>query len=435
MQHVNKHVPLAYMDEIFHVPQTQAYCDGRYTEWNNKITTLPGLLVERNLCPFVSHMVFGSECRRYLLAALPSTIFGRCTVNALRAINASISIALLVVMLQIDATRRAPRGLVAALGDWLAPTVAFFHFMFYTDTCALLFVMLCFWLAVRCRRVGAGALCGAFAVLARQTNVVWVLFVAGMCVLDDFERSRPSSTSPLAFVQFVSRQFGALVRRYWSFALVALLFVVFVVVNGSIVVGDKENHKASRHFAQLAYAAVFVLAHTALGALRWRHVVALAQPRRLLSLVFVSILLGVLVFYFSEPHPFLLADNRHYTFYLWRRVLDRHGVYWRAIALGPMASVAVHLLYEMLRDGGEMSALKCALLFGASAATLIPSPLLEPRYFTVLLVMTRVHLAPSSAWRSGLETALFAAVTAITLWVFVHKPMIGDDGELNRFMW
>jgi hypothetical protein len=50
----------------------------------------------------------------------------------------------------------------------------------------------------------------------------------------------------------------------------------------------------------------------------------------------------------------------------------------------------------MLRDGGEMSALACALLFGASAATLIPSPLLEPRYFTVLLVMTRVHLAPAS---------------------------------------
>jgi ABC-type spermidine/putrescine transport system permease subunit I len=77
------------------------------------------------------------------------------------------------------------------------------------------------------------------------------------------------------------------------------------------------------------------LAHTALGALRWRHVVALAQPRRCALIVFaVAGVLGVLVYHFSEPHPFLLADNRHYTFYLWRRVLDRHGVYWRAVVLG-----------------------------------------------------------------------------------------------------
>lgn len=31
------------MDEIFHVQQTQTYCDGRFSEWNQKITTFPGL--------------------------------------------------------------------------------------------------------------------------------------------------------------------------------------------------------------------------------------------------------------------------------------------------------------------------------------------------------------------------------------------------------
>ncbi|XP_060699173.1 dol-P-Glc:Glc(2)Man(9)GlcNAc(2)-PP-Dol alpha-1,2-glucosyltransferase isoform X2 [Hemiscyllium ocellatum] len=32
-----------YMDEIFHVPQAQRYCDGRFSEWDPMITTLPGL--------------------------------------------------------------------------------------------------------------------------------------------------------------------------------------------------------------------------------------------------------------------------------------------------------------------------------------------------------------------------------------------------------
>ena len=32
-------------DEIFHVPQTQKYCRGLFTEWDPKITTFPGLYV------------------------------------------------------------------------------------------------------------------------------------------------------------------------------------------------------------------------------------------------------------------------------------------------------------------------------------------------------------------------------------------------------
>ncbi|KAF5906796.1 putative Dol-P-Glc:Glc(2)Man(9)GlcNAc(2)-PP-Dol alpha-1,2-glucosyltransferase, partial [Clarias magur] len=31
------------MDEIFHVPQAQKYCDGKFNEWDPMITTLPGL--------------------------------------------------------------------------------------------------------------------------------------------------------------------------------------------------------------------------------------------------------------------------------------------------------------------------------------------------------------------------------------------------------
>ena len=35
--------PHPYMDEIFHIPQAQKYCNGTYDEWDPKITTLPGL--------------------------------------------------------------------------------------------------------------------------------------------------------------------------------------------------------------------------------------------------------------------------------------------------------------------------------------------------------------------------------------------------------
>jgi alpha-1,2-glucosyltransferase len=40
---INKEVKESYMDEIFHIPQAQAYCKNQFSEWNNKITTFPGL--------------------------------------------------------------------------------------------------------------------------------------------------------------------------------------------------------------------------------------------------------------------------------------------------------------------------------------------------------------------------------------------------------
>lgn len=36
-------VPEPYLDEVFHVPQALAYCEGRYGVWDPKLTTPPGL--------------------------------------------------------------------------------------------------------------------------------------------------------------------------------------------------------------------------------------------------------------------------------------------------------------------------------------------------------------------------------------------------------
>lgn len=38
-------VPEPYLDEFFHIPQAQKYCELRWDEWDDKITTPPGLYV------------------------------------------------------------------------------------------------------------------------------------------------------------------------------------------------------------------------------------------------------------------------------------------------------------------------------------------------------------------------------------------------------
>ena len=53
-QLVANKVPEPYMDEIFHVPQAQRYCEHRFNEWDNKITTLPGLYLTSLFTNFIA---------------------------------------------------------------------------------------------------------------------------------------------------------------------------------------------------------------------------------------------------------------------------------------------------------------------------------------------------------------------------------------------
>jgi hypothetical protein len=52
---------MAIQDEVFHIPQAQAYCKGRWGHWDDKITTPPGLYV------------LGPVLRRYVSGAMVLT--------------------------------------------------------------------------------------------------------------------------------------------------------------------------------------------------------------------------------------------------------------------------------------------------------------------------------------------------------------------------
>lgn len=41
----------AHQDEVFHIPQAQKYCESKWLEWDDKITTPPGLYVLSYLSP------------------------------------------------------------------------------------------------------------------------------------------------------------------------------------------------------------------------------------------------------------------------------------------------------------------------------------------------------------------------------------------------
>ncbi|KAJ1726927.1 glucosyltransferase [Coemansia biformis] len=436
MRRVDAMVHEPYMDEMFHIPQAQRYCRGEFGAWDPKLTTPPGL--------YLASLALVAGARALGLSRAP------CSVGGLRAANWALSLALfwtlygLVRRLHRDLSAWATAAATLALA--LFPLSFFFHHLFYTDTASLLLVLLTYLLSLHRRHALAG-LAGAASLWMRQTNVVWVALIGASAALHWLQSrhgiARPGDSLACSLAQlgrWAVRLSGAdvpLFRLLAPYVLVAALFAVFVVVNGGIVLGDKAHHQAGVHVPQLLYFCAYLAAMAAPAVLPAADPRALARaaarsPVRSAALILaLSAAMAVGIARYTVEHPFLLSDNRHYTFYIWKDIFRRH---WAARYLAIPAYL--YAVVAVQRSLGHMPALWQIALLLCTAAVLIPSPLLEFRYFTAPYYFARLHMPLAPSWRyATLELLWFATINAATIWMFLYRPFETEPGCLQRFMW
>ena len=70
-------------------------------------------------------------------------------------------------------------------------------------------------------------------------------------------------------------------------------------------------------------------------------------------------------------------------------------------------------------------------------ANLSPQLLLEFRYFTIPFLIYRLHISPKSWTKLIVETALFAAVNAASIYIFLEKRFKweSEPDAWQRIMW
>ena len=87
----------------------------------------------------------------------------------------------------------------------------------------------------------------------RQTNILWIVFIAGSAFFRSFEHTKlsPFSTS-LGLSAKILTLFSLLVPL-WPYVAVGTTFALFLVWNGSVVVGDKTHHQMHLHLPQIFY--------------------------------------------------------------------------------------------------------------------------------------------------------------------------------------
>ncbi|KOS22841.1 Dol-P-Glc:Glc(2)Man(9)GlcNAc(2)-PP-Dol alpha-1 [Escovopsis weberi] len=542
----------------------QKYCQGRFTEWDDKITTPPGLY-------WISILIPQAAKSSGLIAS-----YG-CDPGTLRATNA---IGLLVLShiavlcrREIEARHdggpegeaRAGAGAVSSyalhtgFNIALFPLLFFFSGLYYTDVVSTAVVLLA--LLNHLVRVGRERnsfasdlltlVLGMASLAMRQTNVFWVVvFMGGLEAVQAVKTLRPGnaipqgpsgepSESPMSDLKgYASGQVHDLplhqawpegnlavaalcnpmriLRRIWPHVAILLSFSGFVSWNGGVVLGDKSNHVATIHLAQMLYVWAFfaffslpLLVPLALQLLR----TILARPPRGIvaktaafykarALWLVCLAAGValsaaVVRHNTIVHPFTLADNRHYMFYVFRYTIRRapwiryalilpytlsRWMVWATLAgsapaqgettasKGPHKNATSSSSRKPTQADGPANAVPSStalMLLLATALSLVTAPLVEPRYFIIPWVLWRLHVP---AWSIGrgegggggsardsvlrslagrydvrlvLETAWFAAINAATGYVFLMRPYVWraedggelDGGRLQRFMW
>ncbi|PQQ06855.1 dol-P-Glc:Glc(2)Man(9)GlcNAc(2)-PP-Dol alpha-1 2-glucosyltransferase isoform X1 [Prunus yedoensis var. nudiflora] len=352
---VNQIVPEPYMDEIFHVPQAQQYCKGNFRSWDPMITTPPGLY--------------------YLSLAHVAYLFPG------------------IVLVYEIITHLRP-----ALDERKAT--------FYA-------VVLACTLSIAWR----------LTVVIRQTNIVWMLFVCCCEVINitlggqrdkidvddtDFSIRKNVELTPANSITLGSNlrkrklrssvdngihlmstrsvssekltsgfldEIKAIFLRLWQMKLEALVsfspfilvlaaFIAFVRWNGSVVLGAKEAHAVSPHFTQIMYFGLFsaLMAPMHCSLSQAVDLFRSVWRNKFLTLFQLSLALGsgfISVHFFSIAHPYLLADNRHYPFYLWRKVIKAHwevseedlgaGIFLgNYCSFGSSATNRVQILYHSL---------------------------------------------------------------------------------------
>ncbi|OAP59964.1 hypothetical protein AYL99_04966 [Fonsecaea erecta] len=509
---VNQFVPEPYLDEYFHIPQAQAYWLGKWSQWDPKITTPPGLYVFSYAVNAVRDFFSKEELK-------PS-------VNEWRFTNVLLLYLLLVALYVLAAVGRKAVHHESVLQREFSivcfPLIFFFSGIYYTDLFSVFTVILSeiLWATgtgsqgpVKVLFQALHFVAGLVSLSTRQTNIFWVaVYLGGLQVVESVKQrvgAREVHDPPVSEAYFedfpitsISLTQSAvsivpqLLLDLWPQLSLLAAFAAFVVWNGGVVLGDRDNHIATIHLAQMLYiwpAIVFFSWPVLLPLFSDLQRLRQRLPRVTTSLSFLLLMLAVVRFN-TIIHPFTLADNRHYTFYVFA-ILRKHWliryaavpVYYlcACMALGSLGgatdttrspSKSARILYG--DDTVRVSFILVWLV--ATSLSLMAAPLVEPRYFLIPWLTWRLavpeYIAPSaekrkrselettkgasppghrsmdalpsrSAIQSLLETAAahsawleigwYMVVNAVTCYMFLYRGFewSQEPGNVQRFMW
>ncbi|CAK9439122.1 uncharacterized protein LODBEIA_P33460 [Lodderomyces beijingensis] len=422
-----KHVQYPFIDEIFHLRQCQAYCSYNFKHWDHKITTPPGLYILGFLYSKTIELATGVAqlCQKY---------------TVLRSLNLFAGLVVFPFVLGTIFKSRRP-GEFWTINIVAQPLLFTYYFLFYTDVWSTILVTAALALVNSrpAQRPCMSAIFGFLSLWLRQTNIIWLAFIAAVYIDRKTPRSDASSSSLDRIYKFTITSIQNWARLLGYVANFAI-FAAFVKYNGGITLGDKKNHQVQLHLVQVFYCFTFICFFTWPVLLHKRTLTNYA--RFLTGNYGVNLAFNAMSFWgiyyiirnFTIVHPFLLADNRHYTFYIYRRLLSPK---YSPFVATPMYHFASYSIVSSLSNAKSLSPITIMAFLVAVVLTIVPSPLFEPRYYIIPLIIFRLNVGPRYKYAHVGEFAWLMLINSLTSLVFFNYTFTwsSEPNTIQRIIW
>lgn len=148
------------------------------------------------------------------------------------------------------------------------------------------------------------------------------------------------------------------------------------------------------------------------------------------GLIILSAVMAVVIRYNTIVHPYLLADNRHYTFYVWNRLYGKHMLV--RYLLIPVYIFGVFVICKSL-NGSIGSKIFFVI---STVLTICLQSLLEVRYFLIPFLILRLQSRNVSRKCSVLEILINLIINYVTFMIFFTREIKWTDfEEAQRLIW
>ena len=325
----------------------------------------------------------------HALLALAAWVIDTARVPSVRLIQFEIALATMATFFFLARRRGPASATVKTLQFVFLPILFPLFFMFYTDMASLWFVLLTA-LATSAGRYPTAGVMGLASCLVRQNNIVWAALAFAQGYVADHGWRWPSRAST--------------VLRYAPVLLSGVAIVGWLVANrGQVAVGDVKAHPLGTPHLGNVFFMLFVSGVLFLPLWWGYRKETWGRLRRPAMWAALATTFALFWFGFAADHPYNTETNfLRNQILLWAAAAPTH----RLLFFLPIALACASLPSMRLSPAGW-------LVYPATVVFLLPSWLIEQRYYLIPLVLLLADREPVDPRVEWAQVALSAVLSGV----------------------
>lgn len=391
-------------DEGFHMEQIENFQNGNFTV-TGSLTTIPGY---------------------HAFMTVASRLIGERSLAFYRLVNLLLSLLSVFVFFRTARDVRETSALEKTVQYAFLPIVLPFFFLLYTDILSLLLLLF----ALRAQERKGYALASIFsgiAILVRQNNIVWFGYFFIACLHETGMLRRITELIPLECIQRLARNLpnpkesavhsANLLVSVIVYYLGFFLFAIFAKLNGGIAIGDKGSHPFPSFHLGNVYFLLFLLGilFLPMHLLNLKKIFRYLRTNRFAPTIVVSFfVIGMMTFVnthgYNQGLDSVFLRNRILSYFTLTPLL-------KTLFFVPTTLALLSLLVTRFSKPIHY------LLYPMTVLYLLPSWLIEQRYYFVPIVFFLLLRRDQSVLAERTQAIYSIVLSAVLYWIMATRWM------------